>query len=67
MTDKILSKITGITLLVLSIVMIYFAIYFWWQDETAIIALTSFYIALVMSLIIGIIGITFIAGKKDKS
>ena len=67
MIEKILVKITGIAMLVLSIVMIYFAIYFWCQEETAIIALTSFYIALVMSLIIGIIGITFIAGKKDKS
>lgn len=67
MLDKILTKITGITLVVLSAAMIYFAIYFWCRDETAIIALTSFYVALVMSVVIGIIGLTFIAGKKDKS
>lgn len=67
MIDKILLRITGITMLVLSIVMIYFAIYFWCKEETAIIALTSFYIALVMSVVIGIIGLTFIASKKDKN
>ena len=64
MMDKILLKITGTILLVLSAVMFSFAIYFWCQEETAIIALTSFYISLAMSLVVCIIGITFIAGRK---
>jgi len=66
MIDKILVKITGIILVMLSIVMIYFAIYFWYQDETAIIALASLYIALVLSVVIASIGLTFIADKNDK-
>lgn len=64
MIDKILLKIVGTILLVLSAAMFSFAIYFWCQEETAIIALTSFYIAIAMSLVVCIIGIAFITGKK---
>ena len=63
MKDKIFYKITGIILIVLSIVMFAIVIYLWNTDEEMLVIIASLYVALTISIIIFIIGYAFLTTK----
>lgn len=55
--------ITGLLLMILSVLMIVFAFMFWNEDEEAIVMLASLYVALFISVLVGLIGIAIFTSK----
>ena len=61
---KIIDKILGIIIILIALAMIVFTFIFWFGEETAIIQLASFYVALSISVVILVIGFSLLKGKR---
>lgn len=63
---KIAKIIFGILIVLGGVVMGVEAFYFFFQEETAIICLASLYVALLISFIVMVWGLSIVAKKEDK-
>jgi len=61
---KIIDTILGIIVILVALAMIVFTFIFWLCEETAIIQLASFYVALSISVVILVIGFSLLKGKR---
>ena len=60
---KFLQTLTGALMLTLGLTMTIFAWVYFFTDDGGMIVLASLYVALTISVVITIIGLTFIVGK----
>ena len=63
---KEIDKILGIIIILIALAMIVFTFIFWFGEETAIIQLASFYLALSISVVVFVIGFSLLKGKSEE-
>ena len=62
---KVFNLILGIFVILVSLTMVVFAWYFFFEEETTIMQLASLYVALSISIIVFLIGVLIIKGKEQ--